>query len=219
MRSGGSNGLASRPRNAKVFAFPTWAASARSAAQSSIRRASGAPTRYHSSIVNSGACKAVRSRLRKTCEQGKDLRLAGAEKLLHREFRRGMQPGLARRAVRRDQRGAKSVQMRLVAGRGLERGRVDLDEAVRVKPPPHESCDARPRHEPAAAFGVAVPAPEGRGGRTHETLPASEANPAVPGWPSPSKPLYTAPQTETRRLSRSDPARKSRAGQISRTET
>ena len=99
----------------------------------------------------------------KHVRQGKDLRLAGGQQLLHREFRRRVQPGLARRAVRPDERRAKPVQMGLVAGRSLEGGRVDLDEAVRVEPAPHEARDAG--RASAAGRGVRR---DGRGSRTAE---------------------------------------------------
>ncbi len=86
-----------------------------------------------------------------------------------------MQPGLARRAVRPDERRTKSVQMGLVAGRSLEGGGIDFDEAVRVEPPPHEIRNARPRQQPVAAFGVAIAAPERLGGgQTHGTPTAPD---------------------------------------------
>ena len=110
----------------------------------------------------------------KDVREGKDLRLAGGDELLHREFRRSVQPGLGPRAVRRDERGAKSVQMGLVSGRNLEGGDVDLDEAVGDEPSPDEAGDARSRDEAAPALRVPLTAPERRRGRrTHGTWGAS----------------------------------------------
>ena len=115
-----------------------------------------------------------RSRLRKTLRQREDLLLAGGEQLLHREFRRGMQIGVARRAVRRNERRREAVQMGLVAGRSLEGGGLDLDETLGVEPAPHEARDPRAGDEAGRAVGVAVPVPErSRGGRAQGTPAAS----------------------------------------------
>ena len=81
----------------------------------------------------------------KHMRQRENLRLAGGEQLLHRKFRRGVQPGLARRAVRTDKPGAKPAQMGLVARRGLERGRLDLEEAFGVEPLAHGGRDRAAR--------------------------------------------------------------------------
>ena len=109
----------------------------------------------------------------KDVRHGKNLRLAGGKQLLHREFRRRVQPGLARRAMWFDERRLKPVQMGLVARGNLEGGGVDFDEAVRVEPPPHETRNARSRQQSAAPFPVAIAAPEWRGGGQAHGTPAT----------------------------------------------
>ena len=63
-------------------------------------------------------------------------RLAGRQQLLAGELRRGVQIERRARPVRPDRLGREGVQMRLVAGRDLQRRRFDLDEvrARRNKP-------------------------------------------------------------------------------------
>src|SRR5579871_2159703 len=130
--------------------------------------------------------------------QGKDLRLAGGQKLFHREFRRGVQPRLGGRAVGRRQGSAKSVQMGLVAGRGLESGGVDLNKAVGVEPAPHEARDAGPREQPLPPCCVAIAGPERRGGDpTHGTCGTSR--------PAASPLLAFAAETGIRRASIANP--------------
>ena len=53
--------------------------------------------------------------------------------------------------------------MGLVARRGLQGGRIDLDEALGVEPLANGRGDAGARDEPRPAGGVAVGAPERRG--------------------------------------------------------
>ena len=65
--------------------------------------------------------------------EGENAPLAGRQQLLAGEFRRGVQIELLRLAVRPDQLGREGVQMRLVAGRDLQRSAFDLDEAARVE--------------------------------------------------------------------------------------
>ena len=60
--------------------------------------------RYHSSMVNSGACSAPRSRLRKTRAKSKIRAFARRQQLFQREFRRGVQVAPIAGAVGRDQR-------------------------------------------------------------------------------------------------------------------
>ena len=121
--------------------------------------------------------------------QSKDLRLPGGEELLHREFRRGVQPGLARRAVRADEIGAKAVQVGFVAGRGLKGGWVDLDEALGVEPSAHDGGDAGARSAARAARRG------GRGSRTaggREGSRDSEGYGRIAGdpvWPLSPKPV------------------------------
>ena len=99
--------------------------------------------------------------------ESKDLRFSGGQQLLHREFRRGMEPGLARRPTRADHVGAKPVQVGFVAGRGLKGGGVDLDEALGAEPLARDGGGPGARLKPRMPGGVAVGAPERRGrGRT-----------------------------------------------------
>ena len=85
-----------------------------------------------------------------------------------------------------DERRPKPVQMGFVAGGNLEGRGIDLDEAVRVEPPPDEARDARPREQPPAPFVVAIAAPEWRGGgQTHGT-------PAAPDTIRPSRLAFAA---------------------------
>ncbi len=94
--------VASRPRKRNAFAPAASAASRISAAQSRSSAAGGSPTRYHSSMVNSGACSAPRSRLRNTRASAKIFSLARRQQLLHRKFGRRVQVG--RRGARRRRR-------------------------------------------------------------------------------------------------------------------
>ena len=98
--------------------------------------------------------------------QAEDARLAGGQELLHGEFGRGMEPRLLRGSVRADEFGLEPDEMGLVAGRRLERGRIDLDEALGVEPLPHGRGDPRAQDEARAPGGVAVAGPEGFSGWT-----------------------------------------------------
>ncbi len=119
--------------------------------------------------------------------QRKDLRLACGDELLHREFGRRMQIGVDRRPVRPDERRAKTVEMGLVARRGLKRSRIDFHEIFGLEPAAHETEDLRPRQKRSAASGVAVGAPERRARWTRlKGLQGLEGRiTADPGWPSP----------------------------------
>ncbi len=103
--------------------------------------------------------------------QREDLRLAGREELLHRELGRCVQPGLVRRPVGPDEAGAKPVQMGLVAGRGLEGGRIDLDEAFGVEPATRRRGDPRARQQSRPSRRVTLRTPEGRGERRTQGAP------------------------------------------------
>ena len=75
-----------------------------------------------------------------------DARLAGRQQLLAGEFRRGVQIERPPLAVRRDQLGREGMQMRLVAGRDLQRRGLDLDEAAaRANQPRNARRDPAPR--------------------------------------------------------------------------
>ncbi len=169
MRSGGSNGLASRPRKAKVFA-PATLGGERDKRSAIVhkrrqRRADPIPFQHREFRRVQRRAFAVAENVR----QREDLRLAGGEELLHREFGRGMQPGLARHSVRADEAGAKAVQVGLVARRDLKGGGVDLDETLGVEPVANELWRCARARKPRPAGGVTVGAPERRGrGQTQE---------------------------------------------------
>src|SRR5208337_4577606 len=101
-----------------------------------------------------------------------DSRFSRGHELLHGEFGRRMQIGRARGAARSGEGRFKPDEMRLVAGGWLQRGRVDLDEALGLEPAPDKARDPLAREEPRAAFGVTVLVPERWGGG--ETQAASE---------------------------------------------
>ena len=63
-----------------------------------------------------------------------DLLLAGSEELLHCKLRRGVEVADGPRFVGTDQLGRKGMEMGLVAGRDLERGRLDDEESLRLEP-------------------------------------------------------------------------------------
>ncbi len=129
-RSGSAKGSASRPRKRSAPRRPRARRARSRPAQSAISASSGASARYHSSMVNSGWCRAPRSRLRNTRGEIEDARLAGRQQLLHGEFRRGMQIGGPGAPVRADHRGGEGVQMRLIARRDLQGRGLDLGEAL-----------------------------------------------------------------------------------------
>ena len=101
--------------------------------------------------------------------QREDPGLAGRDELLHRKFRRGLQVEGRRRTVRPHERGLKAVQMGLVAGRGLQRCRVDLDEVPGLEPAADEIGDPCSREKAMATAGVTVGVPE-RGRRSQAGL-------------------------------------------------
>ena len=95
--------------------------------------------------------------------------LSGGQKLLHREFGRSMQIGVARRAVRQDERRLKPVQVGLVSRRSLQGGWLHLDKTLGVEPAAQEARNLRAGGKPAAPRGILVPAPERlRRGRDQE---------------------------------------------------
>ena len=101
--------------------------------------------------------------------EGEDPRLARGEQLLAGELRRGVQMALRPFAARPDQIGRKGMQMGLVAGRHLQRGRLDLQKAAPAKPLPQRRHDAPARQQEWPAVDVAVAVPPGGGGN-HEVL-------------------------------------------------
>ncbi len=96
-----------------------------------------------------------------------DLDFSGSQQFFHREFRRSVQIAVARGAVRPNHRRFESMQMRLVAGRPLQRRRVDFDEALGVEPAADVVRDPRASQERGSANAMTFAVPEGRGeGRT-----------------------------------------------------
>ena len=95
----------------------------------------------------------------------KMLRLAGGQQLLAGELGRGVQIERATAAVRADQLGGKGVQVRLVAGRDLQDGGIDLDEALAVEPAPQRrlNCAARQQERPPVGMDVRMPPGASRG--------------------------------------------------------
>ena len=85
-----------------------------------------------------------------------DARLARRQQLLAGEFRRGVEIAPLGRAVGLDQLGGEAMQMRLVAGRDLQRAAIHLDEAAVRKPVADGGHDAVPRQEEGAAVGMAA---------------------------------------------------------------
>ena len=202
-----------------VFAPATWAASARSAAQSSISRASGAPTRYHSSIVNSGACSAVRSRLRKTCDREKIcVSPAASSFFIANSGDVCSQASLAEPSGRTS---AVRNPCRWVSLPG-EAWRAAVSTSTkpfasnhrRTKSAMRVRASSRPRRS-AWRSRLQNGGEAGRLTGLQRLLTRS----GRPGWPSPPKSVYSAAQLQSRRLKRSDPSRKSGARQISRTKT
>ena len=86
--------------------------------------------------------------------------LPDGQELLHREFGRSMQIGVARRAVRQNERCLEPVQVSLVSGRSLEGCRLHFDEILGVEPASQEARNPRPASEAGASRGVLVPTPE-----------------------------------------------------------
>ena len=66
--------------------------------------------------------------------EGEDAGLARGDQLLAGEFRRGVEIEPPPRAVRCLDRCRHRVEMRLVAGRGLQNARLDLDEPLLLEP-------------------------------------------------------------------------------------
>ena len=91
--------------------------------------------------------------------EGGDAGLARGQQLLHGEFGRGMQIHRPRHPVIADHRGGKTVQMGLVAGAEGERGRIHLQEVVRIEPAANGALDAVSRQKRGSAVGMAVGLP------------------------------------------------------------
>ena len=96
--------------------------------------------------------------------QGEDALLPGRQQLFHREFGRGMQVKLLGRAVVADGGGRKGMQMRLVARRGGQSGRVDLQEVLRREPKSQLRRQPRAQQQGRTAVGMAFGGPPGGAG-------------------------------------------------------
>ena len=94
--------------------------------------------------------------------QGEDALLSGGQKLLHREFGRSMEVSVQYRSVRPDERRPEPVEMRLIPGRSLERGRLRFEETLRVEPAADETRRLGALKKTGAPPGVPVAAPERR---------------------------------------------------------
>ena len=124
-----------------------------------IRRAGAIPLQHGEFGRVQGAALAVAE----DPGQREDPLFAGRQQLLHRKFRRGVQIGGAGGAVRPDDARFKAMQVRFVARRSLENGRLNLDKPLAFEITPQRAGDARARRQPRAAIGVAVFRPDWRG--------------------------------------------------------
>ena len=106
-----------------------------------------------------------------------DAPFAGRKQFFAGELRRGVQIKLRARPVRPKKVGREGVQMRLVAGRDLQRRRFDLDEVARGEKSPHGRQDAVASDEKRPPVGVDVRRPPGgcvKGGAWHRALAGRE---------------------------------------------
>ncbi len=98
-----------------------------------------------------------------------DPALARGQQLLAGELGRGVQIKPPLGAVRADDRGGEGVQVRLGAGRDLQRRRLHLHEVPGLEPGADGSQDAAPRQQERPAVAVVFGAPPGGcGGTGHE---------------------------------------------------
>ena len=96
--------------------------------------------------------------------------LARRQQLLHREFWRGVEIGRMASAVRADHGRCEGVKMGLVAGRSLQRRRLDFEEAFAGKTLAQRRGEARARRQARPPVGVSGRGPEGRGGGQGEAV-------------------------------------------------
>jgi hypothetical protein len=107
-----------------------------------------------------------------------DARLAGGQQLLRREFRRGVEVEGRARAVRAEELRGEGVQVRLVAGRDLQRRGFDLGEALLPEPRAQRRDDAPTRGKERTAVGMDGSVPPRRS-RSHRLTSLGE------GWSLP----------------------------------
>jgi hypothetical protein len=128
--------------------------------------------------------------------EGEDAALARRQQLFHRKFRRRVQEGWRPHAVRPDDFSRKSMQMRLIARRGLQDGGLHFDEALAFEISPQSADDPRARQQARAAIGMAVLRPEwgGRfqGGQSVLAAPFAHTEQSV--WPLAAKSVCCPPQ-------------------------
>ena len=98
---------------------------------SAISESMVAPGRYHSSMVNSGACRSLPSPFRQTRGKLEDRSRTADQQLLHGEFRTGVQPERLARAVGIFAFGGEGAQVDLLAGGRDGVGRFHLGVAAR----------------------------------------------------------------------------------------
>jgi hypothetical protein len=96
--------------------------------------------------------------------KSENARLSRRQQLFHRKFGRRMEMSLVKGAVRADHARGEAMQMGLVAGRDLQRRRLDLDETFGLETAADLARGSRPREEAGPPVGVAVLPPKRRGG-------------------------------------------------------
>ena len=92
--------------------------------------------------------------------QRENLGLARRKKLFHRKFWRRMQVKRLAFAARAAHFGGKSMQVGLIAGRDLQRRRLDFDKALRGEVGAYASESARTKKQAGTAGGMALAAPK-----------------------------------------------------------
>ena len=166
IRSGSANGSADTAAKTQEFrSRPTSAACARIAAavghQRLVGLARAVPFDEREFRVVQRAALAVAEHL---CELD-EAALAGRQKLLAGEFRRGAQ--IKRRAgaaVRGGKRRGEGMQMGLVSGRNLQDAGLDFDEIAGGKPCPQPGHDPVSRQKKRPPVGMNVRGPKGGSG-------------------------------------------------------
>jgi hypothetical protein len=88
-----------------------------------------------------------------------DAPLAGGEQLLAREFGRGVEIACRPGEVAADELGRKTVEMRFIARRDLEAGRLNLDEVALLEEAPERSLQAvaAEKKGPAPLMDAGIP--------------------------------------------------------------
>ncbi len=126
-----------------------------------VRFARAVPFEHGEFGMVRGATLAVAEHAR----QGEKPWLAGRQQLLHGEFGRRMEVEAPRPGVGSDEVGPEGFEMRLVARRHLQDGRLGLEEILCVEPSPHRGRDAIAGHQEGAAVGEDMGSPRRRARR------------------------------------------------------